>query len=242
MRADSRYYGPTLGWPEHPIFITIDMITSSLSYVTLSGLPLSFHFDWPFHKSGSGADFHVLHGDVRLLDGSELHALVAVHVSQTVLEKFPSLDSEHTQSVVINALRKAVETKQLEFLKTSKRQPVPLSSRFTNFRTKEWLFTQPSDEEVSLAMRDKVYWFGDKLQLGRVWIADPCDALYFQRTTAQLMDVARGLADLGIITLEGEYASPSDGLRMTAAEIEAREKKALEDLQLKHAFEQAVRH
>lgn len=216
------------------------MTDTALIYLTVSGLPLSFHFDWPFHKSGSGADFHVLHGDVRLLDGADLHALIAVHVSQTVLDKFPSLDAEHTQHVVINALRKEVDTKQLEFLKTSKRQPVPLSSRFTNFRTKQWQFTDPSDEEVSLVMRDKVYWASLRLQASPVWMADPCDALYFHRTTAELLDVARGLAGKGLIVLDGEHATPGEGLRMLGAEIESREKKALEELQLKHAFEQSA--
>src|SRR5207302_1340899 len=36
-------------------------------YVTLAGLPLSFELHWPFHKSTSGADFWVLHADIRLL-------------------------------------------------------------------------------------------------------------------------------------------------------------------------------
>ena len=43
-------------------------------YVTLSGLPLSFQFDWPFHKSTSGSDFWVLHGDIRLESSPGLHA------------------------------------------------------------------------------------------------------------------------------------------------------------------------
>ena len=35
-------------------------------YVTFTGLPLSFHFEWPFRKSTSGADFFFLHADIRL--------------------------------------------------------------------------------------------------------------------------------------------------------------------------------
>lgn len=57
------------------------MANDTLQYLTVSGLPLSFAFDWPFHKSVGGADFHVLHGDMRLEDGSGLHCLVSVHLS-----------------------------------------------------------------------------------------------------------------------------------------------------------------
>jgi len=35
-------------------------------WVTLTGLPLTVKLDWPFHQSTSGADFWVLHGDIRL--------------------------------------------------------------------------------------------------------------------------------------------------------------------------------
>src|SRR2546422_3809104 len=41
-------------------------------YVTLAGLPLSFELHWPFHKSTSGADFWVLHADIRLENSSGL--------------------------------------------------------------------------------------------------------------------------------------------------------------------------
>lgn len=217
----------------------INMAEKTLYYVTVSGLPLSFEFQWPFHKSTSGADFHVLHGEMKLLDGTALHTLVAVHVSQVLLEKFPTLEAEHAQRVVINALRKEVETKQLEFLKASKRQPVPLSSRFTNFKTKDWQFMQPSDEQLALMLRDKVYWV-EKAQQHHVWMADPCDALYVNRTTGQLMETARGLQTKELIALDGEYATATDALRGMSAEIEAREKHALEELQLKHAFEQTA--
>ena len=218
------------------------MANDTLQYLTVSGLPLSFAFDWPFHKSVGGADFHVLHGDMRLEDGSGLHCLVSVHLSAVMVEKFPSLDPQHTRDVVTNALRKEVETKQLEFLKTSKRQPVPLSSRFLNFRTSEWQFMQPSDDQVALMLRDKVYWFGSRLANARVHIADPCDAIYLGRTTGQLLDLARGLAGQGLIVLDRERATPTDALKRISAEIEAREKSAFDELQMKHAFEQAVKH
>jgi len=60
-------------------------------YATLSGLPLSIHLEWPFHKATSGADFFVLHGDVRLVSAESLHAPVAINLSATVREVLPSL-------------------------------------------------------------------------------------------------------------------------------------------------------
>src|SRR5579885_2115742 len=43
-------------------------------WVTLSGLPLTIELKWPFHQSTSGADFWVLHGDIRLEGSEGLHA------------------------------------------------------------------------------------------------------------------------------------------------------------------------
>ena len=47
-------------------------------WVTLKGLPLTIQLQWPFHQSTSGADFWVLHGDIRLEGSEGLHAPVAV--------------------------------------------------------------------------------------------------------------------------------------------------------------------
>ena len=61
-------------------------------WVTLKGLPLTIRLDWPFHPSTSGADFSVLHGDIRLEGSEGLHAPVAVNLSQTVREVLPSME------------------------------------------------------------------------------------------------------------------------------------------------------
>ena len=60
-------------------------------YVTLTGIPLTIEIEWPFHPSTSGADFDVVHADLKLADGSDLHAPVAVNLSKTVKEVLPSL-------------------------------------------------------------------------------------------------------------------------------------------------------
>ena len=84
-------------------------------YVTSAGLPLFIDLKWPFHKSGSGADFWVLHGDVKLGNSDGLHAPVAVNLSVTVSEVLPSLEAKDTEAPVINSLRKEVDRRQLGF-------------------------------------------------------------------------------------------------------------------------------
>jgi hypothetical protein len=54
------------------------------TYVTLGGLPLLIELKYPFHKSGSGADFWVLHGDIQLGNSEGLHA----PVGSTYLQPF----------------------------------------------------------------------------------------------------------------------------------------------------------
>src|SRR6202162_2641026 len=103
-------------------------------WVTLSGLPLTISLEWPFHRSTSGADFWVLHGDIRLENSPGLHAPVAVNLSVTVHEVLPSLEPKDTEGPVINALRKEVDRRQLEFVKSGKLVPVHFSSRHYDFK------------------------------------------------------------------------------------------------------------
>ena len=67
-------------------------------WVTLTGLPLTIKLNWPFHQSTSGADFSVLHGDIRLEGSDGLHAPVAVNLSQTVREIMPSLEPQDAEA------------------------------------------------------------------------------------------------------------------------------------------------
>src|SRR6201984_2189491 len=136
-------------------------------YVTLTGLPLTFHLEWPFHKSTSGADFWVLHGDIRLENSNGLHALVAVNLSATVREVMPSLQPKDAEAPVINALRKEVDRRQIEFVKSGKLLPVAFSSRHYDFKRQQWVFGKASDEVMAEFIETKVYWqtkLGEALQ------------------------------------------------------------------------------
>jgi hypothetical protein len=127
-------------------------------WMTLTGLPLTIRLEWPFHKSTSGADFWVLHGDIRLENSEGLHAAVAVNLSMTVREVMPSLEPNDAEAPVINALRKEVDRRQIEFVKSGKLLPVAFSSRHYDFKRQKWVFGKASDEVVAEFLTRKVYW------------------------------------------------------------------------------------
>ncbi len=205
-------------------------------YVSLTGLPLSFHLEWPFHKSTSGADFQVLHADIRLENSDGLHAPVAVNLSATVREVLPSLEPKDAEGSVINSLRKEVDRRQLEFVKSGKLVPVHFSSRHWDFKRNKWVFGKASDEEMSLLVARKIYW-QTRLVGGAAWVGDPTEALYVETSVAHLLEVARKLEVQGLIELESELATAKPSLMAQAEKFEADMRIALEELERKHAFE-----
>ncbi|MGA8491988.1 MAG: hypothetical protein WB711_16295 [Terriglobales bacterium] len=205
-------------------------------YVTLTGLPLSFDLQWPFRKSTSGADFFFLHGDIRLENSSGLHAPVAVNLSATVREVLPSLEPRDVQDPVINALRKEVDRRQLEFVKSGKLVPVQFSSRHYDFKHSKWIFGKASDEDIALLLSRKIYW-QTRLVDGKVWVGDPAEALYVQTSAQHVLEIAKEVAAQGLIQLDGEWATANASLMDQAAKFEAAMRFALEELEQKHAFE-----
>lgn len=205
-------------------------------YVSLSGLPLSFELKWPFHRSNSGADFWVLHGDIRLESSGTLHAPVAVNLSATVREVLPSLEPKDTEGPVINALRKEVDQRQLEFLKSGKMVPVHFSSRHYDFKRSKWVFGKASEEQMEQLVARKVYW-QTRIVGGAVWMGDPTEALYVETTPDHILETARKLAQQGLMTVEAEHAAANASLMAQTEKFEAEMHAALEELEKKHAFE-----
>jgi hypothetical protein len=207
-------------------------------WMTLSGLPLTIELQWPFHRSTSGADFWVLHGEIRLEGSEGLRALVAVNLSETVRELLPSLEPKDAEAPVINALRKEVDRRQIEFVKSGKLLPVPFSSRYYDFKRQKWVFGKASDEVIATFLERKVYW-GTKVIGGkRVWIGDPTDAQYLETTSEHLLEVAgRVVAADGLVRMDGEWAEATAGLMGQAERFEAAMRTAVEELEKKHAFE-----
>jgi len=207
-------------------------------WVTLTGLPLTMKLEWPFHQSTSGADFWVLHGDI-VLEGSEgLHAPVAVNMSLTVKEVMPSLEPKDAQAPVINALRKEVDRRQIEFLKSGKLLPVPFSSRHYDFKRQQWVFGKATDDAMAEFIERKVFWQTRLTGENRVWLADPAEAQYVQTTPAHLAEIAaRLVAAQGLLRIDGEYAEATQGLLDQADRFETARRAAVEELEKKHAFE-----
>jgi len=200
-------------------------------YVTLGGLPLSFgKFQWPFHRSTSGADTYIVHGEIRLEDGGthNLHAKVAASVTVTFAEIVPAMEQPYAESFVYNAIRKTVDFGQLEFLKSGNRQPVPVTTRFYSRWQKKFVFTETDDTERLRYLLSKVYWLSGVLGNSKpIWIADPRDAQYLNTTEADLLRMASHEAGEGFLSLEGEYASATPALMARAAEYETLRDSAL---------------
>ncbi|HMD18034.1 MAG TPA: hypothetical protein VKH18_15320 [Terriglobales bacterium] len=210
--------------------------TPKTIYVTRTGLPLSFRFEWPFRHASSGADFDVLHTVITLENSGGLRALVAVNLSATLREVLPSLEPKDTEGPVINALRKEVDHKQTEFAKSGKLVPLPFSSRHYSFKLKQWVFGKATDEEIGRMIERKVYW-QTRLVGGDVWLGDPTEALYLDTSTDHISEIAAGLAQQGLFTMARRYATALPALMDQQDRFESEMVVALQQLEEKHAFE-----
>ena len=194
-------------------------------YVTLGGLPLAYgKFEWPFHRSISGADTYIVHGEIELADGTDhkLHAKLAASVTVTFAEIVPAMEQPYAESFVYNAIRKTVDFGQLEFVKSGNRQPVPVTTRFYSRWQKKFLFTETDEKERLRYLLSKVYWLSGVLGGNQpVWIADGRDAQYLNTTEAELLKMAGHEAGEGLMVLEGEFASATPTLMARAAEYQA---------------------
>jgi hypothetical protein len=180
---------------------------------------------------------------------------MAVNLSATVREVLRSLEPKDAEAPVINALRKEVDKRQIEFLKSGKLKPVAFSSRHYDFKRAKWVFGKAADDEIATFVERKVYW-ETKLRSpllsktastgapsadsasARVWIGDPTDAQYLETTPAHLLEIAgRLVAGDGLVGMEGEYAEATPGLMGQAERFESAMRTAVEELEKKHAFE-----
>ena len=200
-------------------------------YVTLGGLPIAFgKFQWPFHRSTSGSDTYIVHGEMLLADGGEqiLHAKLAASVTLTFAEIVPAMEQPYAESFVYNAVRKTVDYGQLEFVKSGNRQPVPVTTRYYSRWQKKFLFTETSDAERLDYLLRKVYWLSGVLGQGKpVWIADPRDAQYLNTTEADLVRMAGHEAGEGLLALDGEFAAATPALLAREPEYRAKLEEAL---------------
>jgi hypothetical protein len=153
-----------------------------------------------------------------------------------VREILPSLEPTDVEDPVINALRKEVDRRQLEFVKSGKLVPVQFSSRHYDFKHSKWIFGKASDEDIALLLSRKVYW-QTRLVGGRVWLGDPAEAMYVETSPQHILEVAGKLEAQGLIHLDKEWATANPLLMDQAPKFEADTRAALEELEKKHAFE-----
>lgn len=200
-----------------------------LRFVTLSGVPIEItELKWPFHQSTSGSDWFVLHGRINLLDsvgGEQLHAEVAVAMTQTMKDALGSLERQHAEGMVVNAIRKTIDNGQIAFLKSGKLQPVHVTSRFYSFTLKKIEFPNQSEESVSQLIKHTVFWLGNQQPIE---IARPYDCEYVNFTREKMLELAGRLALQGTITIEGDRAEATDLLRKEDANIRGAMQKSVE--------------
>ena len=212
-------------------------------FMTLCGLPVTIMMQWPFHPAVAGSDFYVLHGRMTLADGgsdagSGLHAEISVQLTQVIKEALPSLDREHAEPAVINAIRKDLDRKQLELVKSGKRQPVTVSSRHYDFKKNRLVFGTAPDDAIVDFIRRKVFWLSKLAGGQEVRVAEPLDLLYLNVTAEHMLELAqRDLAAHGLITLAKGFAAPGAKLVGFTHQIEHEMKEALHALEEKHRYE-----
>jgi hypothetical protein len=201
------------------------------AYVTLEGLPVSLrNFQWPFHRSTSGADTYIVHGEIHLEDGtnSPLHAKIAAAMTVTFAEIVPAAEQPYAETFLYNAVRKTLDQGQLELVKSGNRQPVPVTTRYYSRWQKKFVFTETDDASRLEYLLLKTYWLSGVLGGNQpVWIADPRDAQYLNTTEADLLRMATDEASQGLLTLAGEYAAPTPLLLSRADQFRERLDKAL---------------
>jgi hypothetical protein len=203
-------------------------------YLTLHGLPLSFgKFAWPFHGSTSGADTFIVHGEIRLEDGTEspLHAKVSASMTQTFATVVAALEQPFAEGFIYNAVRKTLDQGQLELVKSGNRQPVPVTTRYYSMKQQVFIFNDTTEAQRRAYLAAKVFWLGHILGGGApIWVADPRDAQYLNTTVADLKASAAALAKDGLVILEGDagWASATDTLRSQEDKYRAEVADALE--------------
>jgi len=214
------------------------------AYVTLAGLPVSFGgFGWPFHRSTSGADTYIVHGQAHLEDGqaSPLYAKVSASMTVTFAEIVAAPEQPYAESFIYNAIRKTLDQGQLELLKSGNRQPVPVTTRYYSRWQKKFFFADTTDESRVDFLALKVYWLSGVLGGNEpVWISDPRDAQYLNTTAEELARVAADLSRQGLVSLSGDTAATTPLLLERAEQYHARLNEAL--AATKPEFNEEMRH
>jgi hypothetical protein len=215
--------------------------TTQHTLVTMNGIPVKIEFNWPYYPSPSGADWFVLHGKMSLMDGSGRWAAISVHLTQTVFAKLKTLDQNVTLAPSLCTARKFADTKDLEFIKSDKLQPAPMSSRMFSVMTQEFTFHRASEEQIVDYIQRKVFW-QHRDGMATTPLTEEADMMYLGCTADAIKVSAKKLADQSLLKLDGDNASATEALKAKSAEFEAAAHKALDEIDAKHAYERTAGH
>jgi hypothetical protein len=215
------------------------------AYVTLHGIPLSFgRFGWPFHESTSGADTSLVHGEVRLEDGTEsiLHAKVAASMTVTFRDVVPAPEQPFAEGFIYNAVRKTMDQGQLELVKSGNRQPVPLTTRYYSTRQQKFTFNDTTPEQRSAFMASRLFWLSGVLGGGEpIWLVDPRESQYLNTSLDELRGAVGTLMAEGLLQMSSdpEFGSATSKLMDQAETHRALLAHTLD--QIKPAFNESMR-
>ncbi|MGA7157384.1 MAG: hypothetical protein WBY53_11075 [Acidobacteriaceae bacterium] len=215
-------------------------------HLTLHGLPLSFgKFAWPFHSSTSGADTFIVHGNIRLEDGtnSKLNAEISASMTQTFATVVVALQQPFAEGFIYNAVRKTLDQGQLELVQSGNRQPVPVTTRYYSMKQQIFIFNDTSEKQRHDYLAAKTFWLSHVLGNGApIWITDPRDAQYLNTNVADLKRTAAVLVAEGLLITDatGDWATPTDNLR--AQEPTYRNQVAEALAFIKPSFNEDMRH
>ena len=201
---------------------------SFLEFATLSGISVKFEIDFPFSRSTEGGDFEFVH--VHTQSGLDIvfEANFSVHLTHTMAVNIASLESIITEPLVVNAVRKFIDSKQAVFYAGGKHpldlQVVTIQSSDYDYKTKRFVYQKATEEEIAGFLKRKVYWLGFRHgnQATRVCIADPYDAAYLGVSEERLQQAAAILAADDLVQLDsaGLYASIGAKLLLQARDLD----------------------
>ena len=230
---------PELARPVHAYLLELSMRLRNPRpemYMTLGGMPVSFgQFSWPLHRSTSGADTYVVHGETKLEDGKtpadqQLRAKVSASMTVTFAEIVVAPEQPFAESFILNAVRKTMDQGQLELTKSGNRQVVMVTTRFYSVKQGRFVFNDTDEQQLQDFLAAKVFWQSGVLGGGApVWIADPCDAQYLNTTVETLKKTAEALAGEGVLRVDKDFqfAASTEPLMTHHADYESRLAEAL---------------
>lgn len=197
---------------------------SLAEYATVSGIPVTFRIEFPFCMSTEGGSFEFVH--VLTVTGIDtvFEAKFSVHLTDTIAVNIVSLESVITEPLVVNAVRKFIDTKQAVFYPEGghpvQLQIVTVESSDYDYKSKKFVYHKATDEEIVEFLKRKVYWLGFKRgnQLTQVCIADLYDSVYLGVSAERLQQAAAILAAEGFVQIDssGLYANAGTKLLQAA--------------------------